>query len=137
MCHILLTKINFNQSIILSRALTVIKVSLTGVQLQNYQASNISETSRNLNIRTQTGDEKWWSQQSHCWTPFTHELQNWLGLCRMRYLQYGQLQTTPSRNLYTNLEQTPLNRCQQLPAAYKWVVNRIDKQLTVLASKFD
>ena len=28
---------------------------------------------------------------------------------------------------FTNLEQTPLNRCQQLPAAYKRLVNRTDK----------
>ena len=48
---------------------------------------------------TQTGDEKWWCQQLHCWTPFTHESQNWLGLCWMRYLQYGLLQTTHSRKL--------------------------------------
>ena len=66
------------------------------------KASYIGETGRNLNIRpdwTQTGDEKWWCQQSHCWTPFTHESQNWLGLCWMRYLQYGLLQTTHSRKL--------------------------------------
>ena len=29
---------------------------------------------------------------------------------------------------FTNLEQTPLNRCQQLPAVYKRLVNRTDKQ---------
>ena len=29
---------------------------------------------------------------------------------------------------FTNLEQTPLNRCQQLPAAYERLVNRTDKQ---------
>ena len=28
---------------------------------------------------------------------------------------------------FTNLEQTPLNRCQQLPAAYKRLFNRTDK----------
>ena len=57
------------------------------------------QTSQHTTDWTQTGDEKWWCQQSHCWTPFTHEAQNWLGLCWMRYLQYGLLQTTHSRKL--------------------------------------
>ena len=31
------------------------------------------------------------------------------------------------KSCFTNLEQTPLNLCQQLPAAYKQLVNRTDK----------
>ena len=37
---------------------------------------------------TQADNKKWWCQQSHCWTPFTHESKNWLGLCWMHYFQY-------------------------------------------------
>ena len=33
--------------------------------------------------RTQTRDEEWWRQQSHCWAPFKDETSNWLGLCDM------------------------------------------------------
>ena len=49
----------------------------------------------------------------------------------MRYLQYGLLSTNTLESWFTNLEQTPLNRCQQLPAPYKQLIaddNKKDKQ---------
>ena len=79
--------------------------------------------------------------------------QNRLGLCQVRYLQYKLLSTIQVRsqglsssrprnevvfyqrlNLeswFANLEQKPLNRCLQLPAPYKRLIdniNRTDKQ---------
>ena len=71
---------------------------------------------------TQTSDEIWWRQQSHCWAPFTDETSNPLGLCHMYYVFYRLLSTT---HWFINLEQTPLNRIQHLPAQYKRLVDGI------------
>jgi len=49
----------------------------------------------------------------------------------LQYLQYELLSTNHSESWFTNLEQTPLNHCQQLPAPYKWLIddkNKTDKQ---------
>ena len=50
----------------------------------------------------------------------------------MRYLQYGlNYQRITLEGWFTNLEQTPLNPCQQLPAPYKRLIadkNKTDKQ---------
>ena len=53
----------------------------------------------------------------------------------MRYLQYELRYTFMQRitleSWFTNLEQTPLNRFQQLPAPYKRLIddnNKTDKQ---------
>ena len=43
---------------------------------------------KHMTDRTQTSDEKWWRQQSHCWAPFTDETSNWLGLCDMYTVFY-------------------------------------------------
>ena len=61
------------------------------------QATYIGEIGRNLSNatdRTKTSEEKWWRQQSHCWTPFTNETSNRLGLCDMHYVLYRLLSTT-------------------------------------------
>ena len=49
--------------------------------------------------RTQTSDEEWWRQQSHCWAPFTDETSNWLGLCDMYNVFYRLLSTSYFRKL--------------------------------------
>ena len=49
--------------------------------------------------RTQTSDEEWWRQQSHCWAPFTDETSNWLGLCDMYNVFYRLLPTSYFRKL--------------------------------------
>ena len=68
----------------------VYKIKCCNCQLLTLVA--IGETGRNLikpaTDRTQTSDEEWWRQQSHCWTPFTDETSNWLGLCDMYYVFY-------------------------------------------------
>ena len=75
------------------------------------QASYIGETGRNLNIRL---------------TEHTNHRIDWDSAeCVTYSTDYYKRLTLES--WFTNLEQTPLNRCQQLPAAYKRLVNRIDK----------
>ena len=49
--------------------------------------------------RTQTRDEEWWCQQSHCWAPFKDETSNWLGLCDMYNVFYRLLSTSCFRKL--------------------------------------
>ena len=49
--------------------------------------------------RTQTSDEEWWRQQSHCWAPFKDETSNWLGLCDMYNVFYRLLSTSYLRKL--------------------------------------
>ena len=49
--------------------------------------------------RTQTSDEKWWRQQSHCWAPFKDETSNWLGLCDMYNVFYRLVSTSYFRKL--------------------------------------
>ena len=55
---------------------------------------------------------------SHCCTSSTDKPQHWVRLCSVPdNTSYFQRLTLES--WYTNLEQTPINRCQQLPAPYK------------------
>ena len=91
------------------------------------QSTYISEIGRNLSTRLSklNGDQKWWRRQSRCWTPFTDETSHRLGLCDMYYVFYRLLSTTHFRKLFTNLEETPLNRSQQLPAPIKRLIGRI------------
>ena len=46
-------------------------------------------------------------------------------LCDMYYVFYRLLSTTHVRSWFTNLEQTPRNRSQQLPAPYKLLIDGI------------
>ena len=48
---------------------------------------------------TQTSNEKWWHQQSHCCTSSTDKPQHWLGHCSMLNLQYKLFSTTDSGNM--------------------------------------
>ena len=54
--------------------------------------------------------------QSHCWTPFTDQILNGLGLLDMYYLFYRRITL---EGWLTNFEQKPLNHSQQLPASHK------------------
>ena len=98
------------------------------------KASYIGETGRNLNTRltehkraTKTGDAN-----NHI--AVHHQLTNqnivWdSAQCLTYSTNYFQRLTLES--WYTNLEQTPLNRCQQLPAPYKRLIhdgNETDKR---------
>ena len=76
---------------------------------------------------TQTSDKEWWRQQSHCWAPFTDETSNWLGLCSATCITYSTdcYQRLTLESWFTNLEQTPLNRSQQLPALYRGLIDEI------------
>ena len=80
---------------------------------------------------TQTSHKKWWCQKSHCCTSSTDKPQRWLGhsaQCLTYSTNYFQRLTLES--WYANLEPTPLNRCQQLPAPYKrHDANETDKRI--------
>ena len=54
---------------------------------------------KHVTDRTQTRDEEWWRQQSHCWAPFKDETSNWLGLCDMYNVFYRLLSTSYFRKL--------------------------------------
>ena len=87
----------------------------------------IGETGRNLSTpvtdRIQTSDEEWWRQQSHCWTPFTDETSNWLGLWTCTTYSTDYYQRLALQSWVTNLEQTPRNRSQQLQAPNKRLID--------------
>ena len=104
------------------------------------QASYIGETGRNLNIRltehkraTKNGDVNNHIAERHSHT--NHRIDWDSAKCVTYSTDYYKRLTLES--WFTTLEQTPLNRCQQLPAAYKRLVNRTDKHQTVPADKFD
>ena len=97
------------------------------------QATYIGETGRNLNTRltehkraTGNGDLNNNIAEHHLQT--NHRI-DWDSVeCVIYSTDYYQRLTLES--WFTNLEQTPLNRCQQLPAPYKRLINdtKTDKQ---------
>ena len=109
------------------------------------EASYIGETSRNLNTRVvgsflhvgETGKNLNTRLTEHKWAnnhiAVHHQLTNhdidWVSAqCSTYSTNYFHWLTLES--LYTNLEQMPLNRCQQLPAPYKRLIhdqNKTDK----------
>ena len=97
------------------------------------QANYIGETSRNLNKRltehkraTRNGDLNNNIAEHHLQT--NHRIDWDSAECVTYSTDYHQRLTLES--WFTNLEQTPLNRCQQLPAPYKRLINntKTDKQ---------
>ena len=79
-----------------------------------------AETLTHWWLTEQTSDRKWWCQQSHCWTPLTNDHPiDWDSAKYMTYSTADYYQRLRRRAYYLNLEQTPLNRSQQLPAPYK------------------
>ena len=98
------------------------------------QATYIGETGRNLNVRltehkraTRNGDINNHIAEHHLKT--NHRIDWDSAECVTYSTDYYQRITLES--WFTNLEQTPLNRCQQLPAPYKPLIadnNKTDKQ---------
>ena len=97
------------------------------------QATYIGETGRNLNTRltehkraTRNGDFNNNIAEHHLQT--NHRIDWDSAECVIYSTDYYQRLTLES--WFTNLEQTPLNRCQQLPAPYKRLINdtKTDKQ---------
>ena len=97
------------------------------------QATYIGETGRNLNTRltehkraTRNGDLNNNIAEHHLQT--NHRIDWDSAECVIYSTDYYQRLTLES--WFTNLEQTPLNRCQQLPASYKRLINdtKTDKQ---------
>ena len=90
------------------------------------QATYIGETGRNLNTRltehkraTRNGDLNNNITEHHLQT--NHRIDWDSAECVIYSTDYYQRLTL--EGWFTNLEQTPLNRCQQLPAPYKPLIN--------------
>ena len=104
------------------------------IKCSDCQASYIGETGRNLNTRltehkraTKNGDANNHIAVHHQLT--NHNIDWDSAQCLTYSTNYFQRLTLES--WYTNLEQTPLNRCQQLPAPYKRLIhdgNETDKR---------
>ena len=97
------------------------------------QATYIGETGRNLNIRltehkraTRNGDLN--NNIAEHLLQTNHRIDWDSAECVIYSTDYYQRATLES--WFTNLEQTPLNRCQRLPAPYKRLINdtKTDKQ---------
>ena len=99
------------------------------INCSDCQASYIGETDRNLKTRltehkraTRNGDVKNHIAEHRRLTNHTIE---WDSVQCVTYsTNYFQRLTLES--WFTNLEQTPLNRCQQLPAPYKRLIHEIN-----------
>ena len=96
------------------------------IKCSNCQASYIGETGRNLNTRltehkraTRNGDANNHIAVHHQRT--NHNIDWDSAQCLTYSTNYFQRLTLES--WYTNLEQTPLNRCQQLLAPYKRLIH--------------
>ena len=92
------------------------------IKCADCQATYIGETGRNLNTRltehkraTRNGDRSNHIAEHHRLTK--HSIDCDTAECLTYSTDYFQRLTLES--WYTNLERTPLNRCQQLPAPYK------------------
>ena len=104
------------------------------IKCSDYQASYIGETGRNLNTRltehkraTRNGDANNHIAVHHQLTK--HNIDWDSAQCLTYSTNYFQRLTLES--WYTNLEQTPLDRCQQLPPPYKRLIhdrNETDKR---------
>ena len=100
------------------------------IKFCDYQATYIGETSRNLSTQltghkqaTKKGDVNNHIAEHHLQTK--HQI-DWDSATRITYsTDYYQRLTLKS--WFTNLEQTPLNHSQQLPAPYKRLNDEIKK----------
>ncbi|PFX30449.1 hypothetical protein AWC38_SpisGene4800 [Stylophora pistillata] len=103
------------------------------INCSDCQASYIGETGRNLTTRltehrraTRKGDVSNHIAEHHRLT--NHNIDWDSAQCLTYSTDYFQRLTLES--WFTNLEQTPLNRCQQLPAPYKRLIHDINIQTT-------
>ena len=104
------------------------------IKCSDCQAFYIGETGRNINTRLT--EQKWATRNcdANHHIAVNHQLTNhnidWdSAQCLTYSTNYFQRLTLES--WYTNLEQTPLNKCQQLPAPYKPLIhdrNETDKR---------
>ena len=99
------------------------------IKCSDCQASYIGETGRNLKTRltehkraTRNGDVNNHIAEHHRLTNHTIDWDS--AQCVTYSTNYFQRLTLES--WFTNLEQTPLNRCQQLPAPYKRLIHDIN-----------
>ena len=99
------------------------------IKCSDCQASYIGETGRNLKTRltehkraTRNGDVNNYIAEHHRLTNHTIDWDS--AQCVTYSTNYFQRLTLES--WFTNLEQTPLNRCQQLPAPYKRLIHDIN-----------
>ena len=100
------------------------------IECSDCQASYIGETGRNLNTRltelkraTTNGDVNNHISEHHRQT--NHRIDWDSAKCLTYSTNYFQRLTLES--WFTNLERTPFNRCQQLPAPYKRLINDVNK----------
>ena len=100
------------------------------IKCSDCQASYIGETGRSLDTRltehkraTRNGDVNNHISEHHRLT--NHKIERDSAEILTYSTNYFQRLTLES--WYTNLEQTPINRCQQLPAPYKRLINDINK----------
>ena len=100
------------------------------IKCSDCQASYIGETGRNLNTRltehkraTRNGDANNHIALHHQLT--NHNIDWDTAQCLTYSTNYFQRLTLES--WYTNLEQTPLNRCQPLLATYKRLIHDVNK----------
>ena len=104
------------------------------IKCSDCQASYIGETGRNLNTRLTEHKRATRNVDVNNHIAVNHQLTNhnidWdTAQCLTYSTNYFQRLTLES--WYTNIEQTPLNRCQQLPAPYKQLIhdaNKTDKR---------
>ena len=97
------------------------------------QATYIGETGRNLNTRltehrraTRNGDINNNIAEHHLQT--NHRI-DWDSATCVTY-NTNYYQRIVLESWFTNLEQTPINRCLQLPAPYKRLIDDINRQTT-------
>ncbi|KAL9953141.1 hypothetical protein ACROYT_G040504 [Oculina patagonica] len=100
------------------------------IKCSDCQASYIGETGRNLTTRltehkraTRNGDVNNHISEHHRLTK--HKIDWDSAECLTYSTNYFQRLTLES--WYTNLEQTPINRCQQLPAPYKRLIHDVKR----------
>ena len=67
------------------RRTDIVQGAVCKIKCCDCQATYIGETGRSFSTRLtehkRATRNDWWRQQSHCWTPFTGEASNRLGLC--------------------------------------------------------
>ena len=104
-------------------------ISVTVIKCCDFQASYIGETGRNLSTRltehkraTRNGDINNHIDEHHL--QMKHQIDWDFATCIPYFTDYYQRLTLESWFI-TNLEQTPLNRSQQLPAPYKRLIDEI------------